>query len=244
MNTLATNTLATNIPATTMSDALFRLMSWLSPAYPVGAYAFSHGLEYAVDAGGVSDREGARDWIATVMSLGSGYADLVFAAAAWDIDAGHPAAPEELRELNELALAFQGTAELRLESTAQGRAFASVTADAWPCAATEALTQLSRDEIVHAVAVGAVARSHGIGRAETLTAYAHAYAANLVSAAVRLIPLGQTDGQRITAELMPVCLAAVERAAATPVDDVSSSTPMVDVASMKHEVQYTRLFRS
>ena len=230
--------------ATAMSDALFRLMSWLSPAYPVGAYAFSHGLEYAVDAGLVRDRDDARDWIATVMSVGNGYADLVFVAAAWDMDAGRPAALRELRELNELSLAFQGTAELRLESTAQGRAFASVTADAWPCTATDALAQLPRDEVVHAVAVGAVARSHGIGRSETLTAHAHAYAANLVSAAVRLIPLGQTDGQRITAELMPVCLAAVERAAATPVDDVSSSTPMVDVASMKHEIQYTRLFRS
>ncbi|HKL62902.1 MAG TPA: urease accessory protein UreF [Woeseiaceae bacterium] len=227
-----------------MSDALFRLMSWLSPAYPVGAYAFSHGLEQAVEADQVTDRDGARKWIAAVMAMGGGYADLVFAGAAWDIDAGRQTALDALRELNQLALAFQGTAELRLESTAQGRAFASVTADAWPCAATEALTQLSRDEIVHAVAVGAVARSHGIGRTDTLTAYAHAYAANLVSAAVRLIPLGQTDAQRITAELMPVCLAAVERAAATPVDDVSSSTPMVDVASMKHEVQYTRLFRS
>ncbi len=230
--------------ATAMSDALFRLMSWLSPAYPVGAYAFSHGLEYAVDAGLVRDRDDVRDWIATVMSVGNGYADLVFVAAAWDMDAGRPAALRELRELNELSLAFQGTAELRLESTAQGRAFASVTADAWPCTATDALAQLPRDEVVHAVAVGAVARSHGIGRSETLTAHAHAYAANLVSAAVRLIPLGQTDGQRITAELMPVCLAAVERAASTPMDEVSSSTPMVDVASMKHEIQYTRLFRS
>jgi len=227
-----------------MSESLFRLMSWLSPAYPVGAYAFSHGLEYAVEAGLVRDRDGARHWIGTVLSVGNGYADLVFVGAAWDIDASLPAAADELREIDELALAFQGTAELRLESTAQGRAFASVTADAWPCAATAALAQLPRDEIVHAVAVGTVARSHGIGRTETLTAYAHAYAANLVSAAVRLTPLGQTDGQRITAELMPTCLAAVQRAAATPVDEVSSSTPMVDLASMKHEVQYTRLFRS
>lgn len=224
-----------------MSDALFRLMSWLSPAYPVGAYAFSHGLEYAVEAGLVRNRHGASKWIATVMSMGNGYADLVFVAAAWDAE---PNALKRLTALNELALAFQGTAELHTESAAQGRAFVSVTADAWPCGATETLARLPGEHIAHAVAVGAVARSHGVGRTETLTAWAHAYAANLVSAAVRLIPLGQTDGQRITAELMPVCLAAVERAATTPVDEVSSSTPMVDLASMRHEVQYTRLFRS
>lgn len=226
------------VMATDMGDSLFRLMSWLSPAYPVGAYSFSHGLEYAVDAGLVTDTESVRDWLATIMTTGSGFADLVFVAAAWDSE------PEQLPGLNEFALAFQGTAEVRLESTAQGRAFLLVTAEAWPCEAIETLQRIPQEEIVYAVAVGAVAKSHGIDRREVMTAYAHAFAANLVSAAVRLIPLGQTDGQRITADLMPTCVTAVERAAATPADEVSMSTPMVDIASMKHEHQYTRLFRS
>ena len=221
-----------------MTDSLFRLMSWLSPAYPVGAYSFSHGLEYAVEAGLVTDAESARDWIATVMADGNGFADLVFVAAAWESD------PEQLHELNEFALAFQGTAELRLESAAQGRAFVLVTAKAWDCAAFEVLDGNAPDDIAYPVAVGAVAKSHGVDRPDTMLAYAHAFAANLVSAAVRLIPLGQTDGQRITAALMPTCVAAVERAELTPVEDVSASTPMVDIASMKHEFQYTRLFRS
>jgi len=224
--------------ATGMDDSLFRLMSWLSPAYPVGAYSFSHGLEYAVDAGLVTDRDSVREWLATVVTAGSGFADLVFVAAAWDSE------PEQLPGLNEFAYAFQGTAEIRLESTAQGRAFMLVTAEAWSCDAIETLQGVPHDEIVYAVAVGAVARSHGIERQETMTAYSHAFTANLVSAAVRLIPLGQTDGQRITADLMPTCIAAVERAASTPADEVSTSTPMVDIASMKHEHQYTRLFRS
>lgn len=226
------------VMATDMGDSLFRLMSWLSPAYPVGAYSFSHGLEYAVDAGLVTDTESVRDWLATIMTTGSGFADLVFVAAAWDSE------PEQLPGLNEFALAFQGTAEVRLESTAQGRAFLLVTAEAWPCEAIATLQGIPQEEIVYAVAVGAVARSHGIDRREVMTAYAHAFAANLVSAAVRLIPLGQTDGQRITAHLMPTCVTAVERAAATPADEVSMSTPMVDITSMKHEHQYTRLFRS
>lgn len=221
-----------------MSDSLFRLMSWLSPAYPVGAYSFSHGLEYAVDAGLVADANSARHWIATIIANGSGFADLVFVSAAWDSDAGR------LPGLNEVSLAFQGTAELRLESTAQGRAFVRVTTDAWPCDAIEMLAQVPQDEVTYAVAVGAVARSHDIDKYWAMTAYAHAFAANLVSAAVRLIPLGQTDGQRITADLMPICTEAVARAATTAVDDVATSTPMVDIASMKHEHQYTRLFRS
>ena len=223
---------------TAMNDSLFRLMSWLSPAYPVGAYSFSHGLEYAVDAGLVTDTESARDWIANIIVASGGFADLVFVAAAWDSE------PDRLAGLNETALAFQGTAEIRLESTAQGRAFLLVTAEAWPCEAVQSLQAIPPEEVVYAVAVGAVARSHGIDRREAMTAYAHAFAANLVSAAVRLIPLGQTDGQRITANLMPTCIAAVDRAASTPADEVSTSTLMVDIASMKHEHQYTRLFRS
>lgn len=221
-----------------MTDSLFRLMSWLSPAYPVGAYAFSHGLEAAVEDGLATDTPSVLDWIATIMTSGNGYADLVFLAAALEAEA------DELASINEFALAFQGTAELRLESTAQGRAFFMVTADAWPCAAVEAMRGIAPESIVYPVAVGAVAKSHGIDRRDTLLAYAHAFAANLVSAAVRLIPLGQTDGQRITADLMPKCLAAVERALETPLDEVATGTPMVDVLSMQHEHQYTRLFRS
>ena len=219
-------------------DSLFRLMSWLSPAYPVGAYSFSHGIEYAVDAGLVTDVESVRNWIATIMAAGNAFADLVFVAAAWD------SAPDDLPGLNEFALAFQGTAELRLETTAQGRAFCLVTSEAWPCEALDALQGVAPNDVVYPVVVGAVAKSHGIERGDTMTAYAHAFAANLVSAAVRLIPLGQTDGQRITADLMPTCMAAVERAAVTSADEVYTSTPMVDIASMKHEKLYTRLFRS
>ena len=220
------------------TDSLYRLMSWLSPTYPVGAYSFSHGLEYAVEAGLVTDRESVHDWIATVMTAGNGFADLVFVAAAWESELS------ELSGLNEYVLAFQGTAELRLESTAQGRAFLSVTAAAWPCEATAALAAIPHDDVTYAVAVGAVAKSHDIDQREAVLAYAHAFAANLVSAAVRLVPLGQTDGQRITAVLLPTCMAAAERALATTPDEASTSTPMVDIASMKHEHQYTRLFRS
>lgn len=220
--------------------ALYRLMSWLSPAYPVGAYAFSHGIENAVETGAITDRPTAGDWIESIVTDGNGFADLVFASAAWEF-AGHEA---RLGDVNAFALAFQPTAELYTESTAQGRAFLSVTAEAWECTAIATLQRMARRDIAYPVAVGAVARSHGIDGGELLTAYGHAYAANLVSAAVRLVPLGQTDGQRLTAALLPAVEAAAQRAAGIAYTDVSTSTPMVDIASMNHESQYVRLFRS
>ena len=219
---------------------LYRLMTWLSPAYPVGAYAFSHGLENAVETGLVTNADTTRDWIASVLSRGNAQADLVFAGAAWDATSD----AEALLRLNELALAFQSTAELRLESTAQGQAYLTVSRDAWPCKAIDTLHAMQTEELAYPVVVGAIAASHGVAKPATLLAYAHAFAANLVSAAVRLVPLGQTDGQRVTARLMPVAEAAVSKALNTPVDEVATATPVVDVASMNHETQYTRLFRS
>ncbi len=219
---------------------LYRLMTWLSPAYPVGAYAFSHGLENAVETGLVMNAATAREWIASVVSRGNAHADLVFVGAAWDAAAD----ADVLADLNELALAFQTTAELRLESTAQGKAFAAISRDAWHCAAIDNLDEIPGNDIAYPVALGAIAASHGVRKRATMLAYAHAFAANLVSAAVRLVPLGQTDGQRITASLMPVAKAAVSDAMITPVGEVATATPMVDIASMNHETQYTRLFRS
>ncbi len=221
-------------------DDLYRLMTWMSPSYPVGAYSFSHGLESAVEAGLVRDVDGARDWIAELAARGGGQSDLVFLDAAWE------AADDDRRlaEVQELALAFQPTAEIRLESAAQGAAFLKVTAAAWPCDGLDRLRTLADSEPAYPVVVGVAARGHGIDKRDAMRAYGHAFVANLVSAAVRLIPLGQTDGQIMTASLQRAVHDAVESALATPLDEVSSSCLMSDVMSMQHETQYTRLFRS
>jgi len=220
------------------SAALYKLQSWLSPSYPVGAYAFSHGLENAVDTSLVTTAGEVTDWVGSTMSAGNGFADLVFLAAAWDAAASE----EDLFPIVELAYAFQMTSELRTESTAQGTAFLRATYEAWPCAA---LTKLPTDiPIAYPVAVGVTAAGHGIDRALTMRAYGHAFVANLVSAAIRLIPLGQTEGQKAIAALERVVDAAVQRALKTPLDRIATSTMMVDIVSMQHETQYTRLFRS
>lgn len=219
---------------------LYRLMTWLSPSFPVGAYSFSHGLEAAVQSGLVVDMETTRCWIADVLACGDGHSELVFLAAAWRAAENE----DQLREVHELALAFQPTAEIKLEVTAQGGAFIRAVSAAWPCPGIDAVKSVVDGPIVYSVAVGAVARSHGIEQKALLQAYGHAFVANLVSAAIRLIPLGQTDGQKIIAALSDDTDTAVTRALATPFDQVTSSCIMVDVMSMQHEVQYTRLFRS
>jgi urease accessory protein len=219
---------------------LYRLLSWLSPAFPVGAYSFSHGLECAIEAGLVCDADTTRDWIGDLLLVGDGQADLVFLAAAW-----HAAGDAQaLLEVHELALAFQPSAEIRLETTAQGGAFIKAMAAAWPCELIAVLQRMLDGPVAYPVAVGVAARGHDIALEMTAETFAHACASNLVSAAIRLVPLGQTEGQQITARLMSTVTAAVASAIATPLQMVTSSCIMADIMSMRHETQYTRLFRS
>lgn len=218
------------------SSSLYRLMSWLSPSFPVGAYAFSHGLEWQIEHQGLTHPHAVRDWIAELITRGSGQADLVLCGAAWRA----MAAGDAVGALSELALAFAGSAERVTEAQAQGTAFVETVRATWPDATLDALPR----DCAYPVAVGAVACAHGVPEAATLTGYGHAFVANLVSAAVRLVPLGQTDGQRITAALEVAVEAAVARAGDTAPDDLSSVTLVSDIAAMRHETQYTRLFRS
>jgi urease accessory protein len=224
------------------SGALYRLMSWLSPAYPVGAFSYSGGLEWAVEAGDVKDAATLADWLATMITRGSVFCDAVFFVHAHT--ASHAGNDAALRAVAELASAFASSKERHLETTAQGRAFMDATLAAWPCDALTRLETIWPKAIAYPVAVGVAAAGHAIPLAPALGAYLHAVVANLISAGVRLIPLGQTAGQRVLAELEPVVAAAAQAAIATPLDEVGSATFRADVASMRHETQYTRLFRS
>jgi urease accessory protein len=224
------------------SVALCRLMAWLSPAYPVGAFSYSSGLEWAVEAGEVGDAEALRRWLAVVIGEGGGHCDAVFFAHA------HRAVSSEdqtaLREVAELAAAFAPSRERYLETTAQGRAFLDTTQAAWPCCALDNLVAAWPGPYAYPIAVAVAAAGHGIALAPALHAYLHAVTANLISAGIRLIPLGQTDGQRILAALQPVIEATAARALATALTEVGSAAFRADLASMRHETQYTRLFRS
>ena len=222
------------------ASPLYRLMAWLSPAYPTGAFSYSSGLEWAVEAGDIRDAESLRRWLAVVIGSGSGFCDAVlFAQAYRAIAAG---TETMLAEVAELALALAPSKERFLETTAQGRAFLDTTRAAWPCDALAALPASAG--VALPVAVAAACAGHGVALAPALHACLHAMAANLISAGVRLVPLGQTDGQRTLAALEGTVATTVERALAASLDDIGSAAFRADIASMRHETQYTRLFRS
>jgi urease accessory protein len=216
-------------------------MTWLSPAYPVGGFSYSHGLEWVVEAGSVRDAATLGDWIEDVLGLGAGRTDAIFLAEAWRALAGGD--KKLLQEVAELAAAFAPSAERHLETMAQGTAFLTATQAVWPAAA---LAPLVGDgvQVAYPVAVGASAAAHGLPLPATAQAFTQAFVASLVSAGVRLIPLGQTDGLRVIARLEPLIPMIVTRALAAGLDDVGGAAIAADVASMRHETQYTRLFRS
>ena len=218
------------------------LMVWLSPSFPVGAFAYSHGLEWAFECGDLHDAETLRDWLEALVAHGSLRNDLIlFACTARAIEAGDDAA---LAEIAELALALANSAERRLETVTQGNAFVTALRAAWPCEAIERLKRVWPDDIAYPLAVAAASAGHALPLAASLEAYGLAFVANLVSASVRLGIVGQTDGQRLTAALMPAVQAAAAEAVPAALDDLGGCAFRSDLASLRHETQYSRLFRS
>ncbi len=222
---------------------LMRLQSWLSPAFPVGAFSYSHGLEQAIEADRVSDRATLVDWLDADLRYGAGRCDAILFAhafrAAHDLDA--------FAEIAALAAAMRGTAELALESAAQGAAFLSTLRRAWPNPALENIAAILAVRSIAptlAVIAGAAAALDGAPLDAALVLYFQATSANLVTAGVRLVPLGQTDGQIAVAALEDAVLATAAEAADATLDDLGSAALMLDIASARHETQYTRLFRS
>jgi len=233
------------MPAAAMAtEGLLKLLPWLSPSFPVGAFAYSHGLETAIEDGLVRDRATLEEWIADLLGHGAPRADATFLAHVWRAVASGDVAA--FREAAELAGAMRGTAELALESVQQGESFLQAMGDAWPVAVAPWRAVLADAAVrpAYPVAVGIAAAADGVPLAATLAAYLHAFAANLVSAAVRAVPLGQTDGQRVLAALEAHVAPAAEAAADRPLDDAGGAAIAVDILSFRHETQYTRIFRS
>ncbi len=223
-------------------SALYRLLTWLSPAYPVGAFAYSQGIETAVACGHITDRSSALCWLEDSLDAGSLWSDAVIFARSHDAARGHDG--RALAAINDFARAFLATAELRAETLAQGGAFLSVTLQAWPCSAMDPLNGMERTQIAYPVAVACAAAGHGIALDAALEAWLHAGASNLVSALIRLVPLGHTDGQHILAGLEAAIMATARRARWLPLDDLFTNCLSAEICSMAHETQATRLFRS
>jgi urease accessory protein len=222
---------------------LLRVQSWLSPAFPAGFYSYSHGLEWAVEVRDVYDRQSLVDWLESDLRHGSGRNEAIFFKEAW-----HCATDcERLVEISELSAAFRGTSEFALESSQPAAACLAIFKKVWPDRTLDLLAEMLRERQISpavAVVLGVRLAGEGVPLSVALPAFLQSYIANLVTAGVRLIPLGQTDGQLAIAELEHVIEAASAQAAATTIDDLGSAAFMVDLASMAHETQYTRLFRS
>jgi urease accessory protein len=294
--------MATAITMTTDAQQLQLLLAWMSPAFPIGGFAYSHGLEFAIDTRRVTDATSLRQWIEDVLTRGSGWNDAVLFARCWDEDAA---------ALNELALALAGSRERYLETTSLGNAFLQA-AEMWKLQeepprplgergqgvrgqphddagdianrlhasasviepildfASRAKPMKGRDasrypsppapspprgegspaerfvqkDTAYPLAAGSFCRAAGIERATALLAHLQSFASTLISVAVRLIPLGQTQGLALLRDLMPIIAQTADRAASATLDDLGSSTIGADIAAMKHETQYSRVFRT
>jgi urease accessory protein len=225
------------------SDPLYRLLAWLSPAYPIGAFSYSHGVETAVEEGFIRDRTTLVAWLESVLLQGTAVVDGALFAAAWRAADAEDWAGFDT--ITERAAAWRGTSEMALESRQQGGSFLSITRTAWPHPALDAAHERLSGELSLAVAVALAAAAHGIAPDRALEGYLHAFTANLISAAVRAVPLGQSDGQIALAALEPAVRRATDAALiVTSLDEVGTATPLLDWCSLAHETQYTRLFRS
>lgn len=235
---LTINTMWVKSMSMTDPAAQYRLLTWLSPSFPVGAFSYSHGLEFAVESGAVSDMASLIRWLNTVLIFGVGRIDGVLFCEAYA--AANAEDWSQLRDIVEYGNAFRPTAEFSLESRAQGAAFIRATRSSWP---SPTLDEIDEDT-VYPIAVSVSCAGHGIPCESSLQGYFHGFISNLVSAAVRLIPLGQTDGQLAVAAMEETVRQTALQAMEIPLEDIGSAAPLVDLASMHHETQYTRLFRS
>jgi urease accessory protein len=241
---IITATATTMDTATTETDgaSLLPLFIWLSPGFPVGAFAYSHGLEWAVEACDIVDALSLEGWLIDLMEFGAPRSDALFFSAAFRFAA--TADWSALMGANALAIALMASAERRLETTAQGAAFIAGARAAWDCEPLRRLDDAPDQQIAYPIAVAAAASGHGPPLEASLQAFALAQAANLVSAAVRLGPIGQTDGQKILAALLPHIRALAREAAHASLADLGGAAFRSDIAAMRHESQYSRLFRS
>ena len=215
----------------TMSErALLRLLTWLSPVFPTGAFAYSHGLEWAVECGDITDGDTLCVWLTDILLHGSGRNDAILLRHAHRREGGDCAA------LNELAVAIAPSRERRAETLNQGTAFIAAAAAWHPPELPE--------RVAYPIAVGALAARNGLDEDTTTAAYLQSFTANLISAAVRLVPLGQSTGLRVLAALEPTILGVAVSTSEAKLDDLGGCAFRSDLAAMRHETQYTRLFRS
>lgn len=220
---------AMSIDAQKQAMSAHKMMAWLSPSYPIGAFSFSHGLEQAIDCGLVRDPDSLLCWVSDVVTFGAGRNDAILLAQAYMAQT-----PQDIEEISAFAKALCSSSERLLETTAQGDAFAKVTSAVYSDVAKMALP----------VAVGQAAVQEQIPLDQVLPLYLHSFAANLIAVGVRFVPIGQTDGQQILMRLFDVFEEVAHQALTSTLDDIGGISVMGDISAMKHETMTTRIFRT
>ncbi len=223
------------------TDRLLRLFTWLSPAFPIGGFAYSQGLETAIVDGRVTDSETLSDWIAGQLHSGALRSDAYFLAIAARAVSSNAA--QDFAEAAELALALQISSERHAETTEQARSFL-LAASSWPAAVPEWLSPALEEPVVLPVAFGAMAALHQIETHPATLGYVNAVISQQISVAVRLVPLGQTQGLAVQARLEPQAAALARAAAPATVSDIGGIAYGTDIASLRHEDLDVRIFRS
>lgn len=205
---------------------ILTLSQLLSPAFPVGAFAYSHGLETAIEEGAITDAASLQAWLLDLLHFGGAQSDAVLMNAAITTDAA---------AVDAQARAFATSAERLKETDLQGAAFCETVLAVW---------DLDIGRLCYPVAVGQVARALNLDPELTTALYLQSFIANLVAAAMRLVPLGQVDGQKAQTALRPECEAAAKACVGATLADLHSCAWLSDIAAMRHETQYSRIFRS
>lgn len=207
---------------------LMTLVQWLSPAFPTGSFAYSHGMEQVIHDGGIASGADLEAWLADVLRFGAGKQDALLLSAALEAGADHAA-------LGALAVALQPSAERLRETADQGAAFAR---------AVSALTGQEMASYPLPVAVGSAAQGLGLEKSQVIALYLHAFSSNLISVAVRFVPLGQNEGQAALAALHPLIQLIADTAAGQGVDAIESAAFGADLAAMRHEGLDVRIFKT
>ena len=207
---------------------LLLLLNLLSPSFPTGAFAYSHGLEWAIAEDGVKSANDVEQWIADLITVGSGWNDAVLFAQCWKNDSD---------PVNALALALSSSKERYHETTQLGRGFLIA-------AAAFVQMPVREGETAYPIAAGLACCHAGMEKEQALLAFLQGFCAALVSVAVRLVPLGQTNGLNVLRNLMPAIIAMAQRASHSTLEDIGSAAFLADIASMNHEHLETRIFRT
>ncbi|NET44824.1 urease accessory protein UreF [Okeania sp. SIO2B3] len=230
------------------ANQLLCLLQLASPALPVGAYSYSEGIEVLVTRGKISDYDSLKNWLIDSLKFGSIRLEAALIIRAyWETNSGNLPL---LNNWNNWATAVKETEELRLQSLQMGRTLIRLFMNIQPDLSTELMSfiqnklETETDFCNFAIAYGLISASWKIEIETAILSYLHSWATNLVNAGVKLIPLGQTVGQKLLWELQNQIVLSAKEILKLKDDELNSCSWGLSLASMAHEVQYTRLFRS